>query len=186
MRMLLLILFSMVLCNSVSAESDPWKNCFFIIPPVPENKGHNETPISPTQYEDSVAGYESGEYDRAYSLLLPLAEKGNPKAELRLGRMCLYLNGCLVTPLAPPTGNETGCRPFYPHPQIASFFLVRHRRRRPQVMKLFSVCDKVSASAAGGEIGVFLVQRSPLLSWIGDFRAPLSLPRAAATPEHVF
>ena len=65
-------------------------------------------------------------------------------------------------------------------------FLVRHRRRRPQVMKRFSVCDKVSASAAGGEIGVFLVRRSPLLSWIGDFRAPLSLPRAAATPEHVF
>ena len=45
-------------------------------------------------------------------------------------------------------------------------------------MKRFSGCDKVSASAAGGEIGVSLVRQSPLLSWIGDFRAPLSLPRA--------
>ena len=32
---------------------------------------------------------------------------------------------CLVQhrPCGRPTGNETGCRPLYPHPQIASFFL---------------------------------------------------------------
>jgi len=92
--MLLLILFSLVLCSSVSAESDLWKNGFFYKPPAQqENKGHNETPISPTQYEDSVAAYENQEYDKAYSLLLPLAEKGNPKAELRLGRICLCGSG---------------------------------------------------------------------------------------------
>jgi len=45
-------------------------------------------------YEDSVAAYENQEYDKAYSLLLPLAEKSDPKAELRLGRICLCGLGC--------------------------------------------------------------------------------------------
>jgi TPR repeat protein len=37
--------------------------------------------------EDANAAYESGEYATAYRLLLPLAERGNATAELKIGKM---------------------------------------------------------------------------------------------------
>src|SRR5512139_421391 len=38
-------------------------------------------------FEDAIKEYESGEYIAAYQLIKPLAEKGNPDAQLMLGFM---------------------------------------------------------------------------------------------------
>ena len=45
------------------------------------------SPVAAGPLEDGVAAYESGAYDRAMALLLPLAEAAEPEAQFLVGQM---------------------------------------------------------------------------------------------------